>query len=385
MGHISRKKIKTNLIRPYSTGLHGKASPAIGQPNIVTAAILGLRATSADQNAERADLLDRIISQVIDIPDWTSLDALVLPGATFFLPHYVGHLSFEDRQAVIAASDVGLACQQASLRLSDYAPGALLIVGLDSISPGPGNFGDQMAVAWSGGSIIGIGRKVFPVDADSNGVDLEPVLCYAEDYATPHRIVRLRSGHNALLCSCYDAFGVAEHPDAPTARTRYIRDIVSDGTLHSQEHPGFAHLRQSCIRDWRNLIDSHKVSITIACVHSFARPGHDLFWQRHGIATAAAQLNGLAVGAAHFHDWLPDATEVSASTLASWQVPSAHLSQGLSRKANILSASAAIMVTGEEQGRALVRYISPPAPAHNSDRESAQQQGTSALPFALVQ
>lgn len=55
------------------------------------------------------------------------------------------------------------------------------------------------------------------------------------------------------------------------------------------------------------------------------------YWQRHGMACAAAAIEGAAIGAAHFEDWLPDP---EASTLAATKVPKEHLTAGLNRRAH---------------------------------------------------
>jgi hypothetical protein len=44
------------------------------------------------------------------------------------------------------------------------------------------------------------------------------VVCYPADFGSPHRIVTLANGSRALLCACYDVFGVAEAIIGPTAR-----------------------------------------------------------------------------------------------------------------------------------------------------------------------
>lgn len=59
-----------------------------------------------------------------------------------------------------------------------------------------------MAVAWQRGGIIGIGRKAFPTDRDTNGEFLLPIRCYAVDYDKPRRIIELPSGRRAVLCAC---------------------------------------------------------------------------------------------------------------------------------------------------------------------------------------
>lgn len=232
MGHISTKKPRV------SESAHRISLPVTAPskaPHIASVCVLGHKVREPEHNGPRLELLQRTIERIADQPGWRPLDAVLFPGGFVILPEYVGNLPHERRVEVIMASEVGKACLDAARRLNASCPGALLVVGIDSVSPGPGDYGDQLCVAFAAHGIAGIGRKVFPVDADSNGAEIAPLVCYAEDFDSPHRIVRLRSGRNALLCNCYDVFGVAERPDHPTCRTRYIRDIFAHGRLHSVE------------------------------------------------------------------------------------------------------------------------------------------------------
>jgi hypothetical protein len=102
-------------------------------------------------------------------------------------------------------------------------------------------------------------------------------------------------------------FGLTENPVHPGRRTTILRTIESHGSVLRKGDAAFDELRHRCIQQWDLLLRSRRPSVAIAAIHAFDRPGLDGFWQRHGIATASAVLNGgLALGAAHFRDCLPE-------------------------------------------------------------------------------
>jgi hypothetical protein len=106
-------------------------------------------------------------------------------------------------------------------------------------------------------------------------------------------------------------------------------------------------------------------------VHRFQQPGRDIFWQRHGLATASAALGGgLAVGAAFFTDRLPDERARWSSPLAACGVPREHLSQGLYRPARRFEPIAALTINGRRKGRphALVRLFDRAASASHREQ-----------------
>jgi hypothetical protein len=124
------------------------------------------------------------------------------------------------------------------------------------------------------------------------------------------------------------------------------------GSVLSRGDVAFDEVRHRCIQQWDLLLRSRGPSVAIAAIHSFNRPGLDGFWQRHGIATASAALEGgLALGAAHFRDSLP---QPSHSTLAS------------SPPENI---SGMVSLDLDPQGR-LIRFLG--VPRQTDDRTAAQ-------------
>ncbi len=110
-------------------------------------------------------------------------------------------------------------------------------------------------------------------------------------------------------------------------------------------------------------LDAARPAIDLIAIHRFKRPGRELLWQRHGIATAsAALLGGLAVGASHFTKALPQ--QIDQSPLAAFAVPTAHLSLGCHRPAreHMPRDGFEVALPWDPRARALVRLFeaSPP-------------------------
>jgi hypothetical protein len=114
------------------------------------------------------------------------------------------------------------------------------------------------------------------------------------------------------------------------------------------------------VAEWRQLLASQRVDVALTAVHRFQQPGRDIFWQRHGLATASAALDGgLAVGAAFFTNRLPDGRSRWSSPLAACGVPREHLEHGLHRPARRFEPAAMLTIHGRRNGkpRALVRLF----------------------------
>lgn len=328
-------------------------------PRIATVCVLGDRAQRRTINHRRHELMKLVVSAIIDRKDWHPLDAVIFPGGHFLSTTYVGHYSYDERKSAIEHDRTGEVCRWAASQLDKVSPGALLIAGIDSVGHGPRDWGDQLCVAFNGGGVAGIGRKIFPTNNESNG-SIRPIVCYTDDYDTEHRIVTLPNGSRALLASCYDAFGLAESIVGPTARTRYIRNINDDEKRCSFGDRGFAQLRRSCLDRWDTMIKTNPIDVALTTIHNFGEPGSDLFWQRHGLATASAAMGGgLAIGASHFWDELPDLNRFDHSPLAAFNVKTSHLKKGLHRKAERLSCVDAIAVKHKKMGSAIVRLFCP--------------------------
>ena len=206
---------------------------------------------------------------------------------------------------------------------------------------------DQFCVGWKSSGIEGLARKIFPTDAESKA----GLICQSEDFDSPLRVVRLRSGDTAILGACYDMFGLSETPISPGRRTACIRRIRNQETTYHLGEPGFRDIRTGCIQRWDLLLRTMRPTLGVTAIHDFRRPGLDGFWQRHGIATASALLNGgLAIGAAHFRESLPSP---GACSFASCRVPMAHLGAAGKRKAHRLTPVDAFV----EGNEALVRLF----------------------------
>jgi hypothetical protein len=328
-------------------------------PRVVTVCVLGRKPSRVDRNARTSSLLDGVVDAVISRVDWHPVDAIVFPGGFFRSSLYVGNRSHSERAAALEAFDFGQAVMAAAYRLDAALPGALIVVGIDSVPYSSTDHGDQMCVAFSPYGVIGIGRKVWPADGDTNWDGRPPVVCYPADFGSPYRIVTLANGSRALLCACYDVFGVAEAIVGPTARIRYIRYLAPDQRCDGAG-AGFMAVRRRLVAEWGQLLADQRIDVVLTAVHRFQQPGRDIFWQRHGLATASAALGGgLAVGAAFFTDRLPDGRSRWSSPLAAYAVPREHLGQGLHRPARRFEPIAALTINGRRnrKPRALVRLF----------------------------
>jgi hypothetical protein len=294
-------------------------------PRLVTVCIGKSIAEQYRPEGRRTDLLLNLIERIDR--QWDHLDAIVFPGGYLRLNEDIGALPHAQRVSRLGGFEECLRRAVASIRRS---LGVKIVTGID----GPG-LRDQMCVAWDKSGVVGIGRKVFPV---GKGDDPEKhhLVCYQSDYGSFHRVISLPCGRRAILCACYDMFGVAEKV-AETVRTKSILRISCDDGVEyrrdnnvprSQRVPWneFHQVRTECIRQWNELLRTQEVSIGIAAIHEF-RSHSTIYWQKHGIACCSAALGqGFAVGAAHFPGGLPKNDQ--ASTLAACRVPKKHLDQG---------------------------------------------------------
>lgn len=309
--------------------------------NIVTLCASGDKALRSSRNAARIKLLEASITAIEESP-WKDLHAIVLPGGHFFHPRFIGNLSFAERKAAIQKAEYSKSIAALVRRLHEKHPDIVIICGVDSQSPNEWERGDEFCIAWNHQDIIGIGRKVFPVNGDSNGKNGKSIAGYAEDFNSPFRTIMLPSGHRAMLCACYDMFGINEWPDVPSPRKTYMRYLYLEGQLLTKTDRNWERIKRNLISKWRDIVDDKEkpVEVAIAAIHRFAWPNADCFWQRHGIATASAALGGgLAIAAAHFRDFLPYQSE---SALAAFNVPKIHLKQGCHRQAHSYHAHDAL-------------------------------------------
>ncbi len=322
--------------------------------NIVTICASGDKAIDTNINAQRIALLEQSVQTILK-SNWQELHAVVLPGGHFFAPFACGRLDYAGRKQALEVTEFAQALQKASKQLHTRYLDITVICGVDSAKASDWESGDELCIAWNRSGIIGIGRKVFPTDRDSNGTGKGTSIAgYSEDYDSPHRVVTLSSGHRALLCACYDMFGLNEPIEAFSPRKKYMRHIYHEGQLHQGSNKLLNPLRQQLITRWHNMIKQEQVDIAISAIHRFSAPNKDCFWQRHGIATASAALKGnLAIAASHFLK-LPYAME---SPLAAFNVAAEHLTQAQYRKAHHYFATEGMTINSGED-KALIRCYS---------------------------
>jgi hypothetical protein len=286
----------------------------------------GRPAMGPSQNQKRIKLLRRALQLLAKHRDWLPIDAVVLPASYFRIEPFVGDLSHPERLRLLAHEPAIKAAIKCCSSLWNFAPGACVIVGVDSLPPSKQRKGDQLCAVLQDGVLIALTRKIFPTIDDV----AEGYVPAAIDYADRERVIALANGSRAILCVCYDMFGVKEEADSPTVRTRAIRSLFYQGRIIKQRDRDFTAVRRAQLDAWHQLLHRRQPDIAIAVVHRFQRPGLDGYWQRHGFATASAALGGFAVGAAHFRQSLPHRLE---TPLAAFGVPTAHLAQGPHRRA----------------------------------------------------
>jgi hypothetical protein len=319
---------------------------------IATVSVLGGKAQRAKTNHRRTPWLKTIADALSERADWGPLNAVLLPGGFFRLKHSIGRLPHAERVAVIEATEIGRSCREASLTLDGFSRGIALVIGLDSAEVSRCFGGDNLAVAWRGGDIIGLARKIFPVDEDTNWDAGPPLRCSASDYASPHRVIELANGSRAVLCACYDLFALRALAIEPGSLLKAVRYLDDENCTHEPPSP---ELRRKLFESWKDIVLHSDVTVGLACIHEFKRPGRDSYWQRHGIASASAGLEGgLALGAAHFKEGLPSP---DASTLAAFGVGRSHLMQGSHRRAHRHPPLTSFLLEGDgrDEPAALVR------------------------------
>jgi len=326
-----RRKTDTTDHSPAQS-LEQHHAPPTATARIATVCVRGRKPQSLSGNGKSVRLMKAIVAEVAD--RWRDIDVLLFPGGFVRLADYIGGRSQRDRTRLISNSEPGLSVARAVKRLQATSAGALIVTGIDSFKRSETDRGDQLCVAFNAEGVVGIGRKVFPTDWDTNGDGRTPIVCYVADYSSRHRVVQLASGARAILCSCYDAFGIAEAATGPSGRIRFIR-YIADADVHEAGTHRFGALRRELFEEWRALIVTSQASMSLAAIHGFPRPGRDIFWQRHGIANASAALGGgLSIGASFFRDQLPDLTRAGwHSPLASLGVPVSHLRKAQYRPA----------------------------------------------------
>jgi hypothetical protein len=115
-------------------------------PRIVTVCVLDRKPSRVPRNARASSLLDQVVDAVISRVDWHPVDAIVFPGGFFRSQVYVGNQSHSERAAALEATDFGRAVMAAAYRLDAAHPGALIVIGIDSVPYSLDDYGDQLCV-----------------------------------------------------------------------------------------------------------------------------------------------------------------------------------------------------------------------------------------------
>lgn len=301
------------------------------EPIIVTVCLGDDRSECTTQNSWRLDLAKRVTRRIARV-GWKNLDAVLFPGGFLQIgPHLRPH-PIDVRIFRVDRSGITKRLRSCARFLTD-SPGVKFVVGIDGRKYSNGDSGDQLCVGVSESGIEGIASKIFPVNRAERGRKPESkslVLEYA-DFGSSHRLINLANGHRALLCACYDMFGVAEGGSKPGRRGKAIRRIAK-GETEVKGRAAISKAKAECLTRWLELMKREAPSVALAAIHRFA--GHSTaYWQKHGIASASAALGGgYALGAAHFEGGLPKHS--GSSPLAAAQVEKSHLRQGVHRKQN---------------------------------------------------
>jgi hypothetical protein len=299
-------------------------------PAIVTLCVRGRPAKQPIHNERRLALLREAVRQLAENDYWAPIEALVLPGGFFRTRLFLGPSPHRERVAALRREGYVQEAITLADELARHFAGCVLIFGIDGDAPSWAERGDQFCVACDGTRIIGLARKLFPDPGETRDWLRWFVPC-SHDFGSTYRYITLVNGSRAVLCACYDAFGLAETPEQPTARSRIMRQISVRGELIEQGDPHFVRRRGQCIAAFRRRFAAEMPDLALAAIHEFKRPGRDGYWQRHGIAVASAALNGgLAVGAAHFRWQLPSLEQ---APLAAMGVPSVHIDETFKRRA----------------------------------------------------
>jgi very-short-patch-repair endonuclease len=334
----AREEILRKLsVRPTATEFQ--------RPRFATVCIEGQPAQQYRTHTTRLALLKAIVCKIDQ--RWEKLEAVAFPGGFLRLDRTIGELPYDERVEALHTAGFVDPIKSAMKRLT-RSPASVLVFGVDGPTYPNGNGGDQLCVAANRTGIIGISRKIFPTQAESDGL-----LCFDADFHDPHRVVELAGGRNATLSACYDMFGVAERGDLNGTRARYIRRIGVYEDQLERRTEGFNTRLVDDLAPFERVLANQNVTVGIAAIHYF-HAHNTAFWQRHGIAPCSAALgSGFAIGAAHFKE-LP--RNPNSSTLAAAGVPPHALADRRYRQAHSWTPACHFPFNSED-GSALVRLF----------------------------
>lgn len=277
---------------------------------ITTLCIHGKPSKTKEDNALRFDIVNNLLSSCEE-----DLHTIVLPGGMFFHDEALAPLSAQERvEALNMRADI-----QA---LSEIAGNSLIVSGLDIYCHDEVH--GQYSFALDKDGVKAVSRKVFPTKQEvQRGLSIQ-----AHDFSDTSRIVEGQD-RSVILHTCYDIFGSV---DALTGKETPSR-------LSHVPAPKEAN-KSDCYNDYKQvaLLAAKGAPIITVNIHEFAKPGRDIFYQRHGLATASAAFNGAPVfAAAHFEETLPQSA--AQSPLAAKGVPTSHIKARFHRQAHALTAN----------------------------------------------
>ena len=320
---------------------------------LVSVNLVGSPALICTTTEVRLDLMVSI-ARAIRRRGWTDLDAVVFPAGFLRTDHWLAPMPSTSRREALDQSIVGDVARVAASKLNEGSPGCVFVVGIDTPRYLPWRFrGDQAAAVFNVSGCIGVTRKVFPVDGDTNEWGRLAYLLDKQDAVSDDRFIPLPNGQWSMIAVCYDAFVTSELALGPTGKLRAMR-------YRTDPVDGWAEFEPADRHDWlnglREQIALHAPRVLLNPIHGFTRPGGCRYWQRHGLASASSYLNGaLCVGAAHFKSELPRPHQ---SWLASGNVPLTHLKQANLRRSHEKRPQDAFeLKVRNSQRRALVRLF----------------------------
>jgi hypothetical protein len=282
---------------------------------IATLCLLGKPAKSREDNDIRLEILEHALNVAK-----TSLHTIVLPGGMFFHDEALAPLPPSAR------IDVLNACPEMQA-LSQIVGNNLIVSGLDIYCHDEVH--GQYSFALSKDGVKAVSRKVFPTKKEvQRGLAIQ-----AQDFSDSSRITE-NQDCRVIMHSCYDIFGSV---DALTGKEAPSRLSHVPAPAHAS--------KSACYNDYKKVaqIAAKGAPIVTVNIHEFAKPGRDIFYQRHGLATASAAFNGAPVfAAAHFEETLPQSA--AQSPLAANGVPTSHIKARFHRQAHALTAKEAIPV-----------------------------------------
>lgn len=307
--------------------------------NHATLCVEGTPATSFCNNDARLRLMDESMRAIKD----SSIHTLVLPGGMFWSDQALFMLSPHDRCEAIGDTSV-------ITNLMTLIPeGLTIITGLDICAPNKMEPFGQYSLAITKERVLAVSRKVFP----TKGEVAKGAFTLPQDFADPSRIITACPTEKAplIMHTCYDIFGSVDAKIGKSSSSRL-------GHLKSLDE---AFCKKTSFQAYQNLLDDdllHNKAVITVNIHDFDKPGRDIFYQRHGIASASAAFNGAVVlGAAHFKHSLP--LSRANSTLCAQRVPKSHLSARFHRKAHHLEASELFEInTRDNNAQAVLRIFS---------------------------